>query len=139
MQWTMDSWRNFRALQQPQYDNIDELKAVEKKLNSLPPLIFAGEVRNLKENLKDVNNGNAFLLQGGDCAESFLNFSAVNIRDMFKVILQMAIVLTYSGGKPVVKIGRVAGQFAKPISRDFEEQKGIKLPSYRGDIINCFD
>lgn len=139
MQWTMDSWRNFRALQQPQYDNIDELKYAEKKLRLLPPLIFAGEVRNLKDSLKDVNDGNAFLLQGGDCAESFANFSAVNIRDMFKVILQMAIVLTYSGGKPVVKIGRVAGQFAKPRSSDFEEQNGIKLPSYRGDIINGFE
>lgn len=139
MQWKRDSWRNFKALQQPIYENKDELKATENTLKSLPPLIFAGEVRSLKERLGLVNSGKAFLLQGGDCAESFANFSAVNIRDMFKVILQMSIVLTYAGSKPVVKIARTAGQFAKPRSSDFEEQNGVKLPSYRGDIINGFE
>lgn len=139
MQWKKDSWRKFKALQQPNYENLDELKTAENRLKSLPPLIFAGEVRNLKERLGLVNTGDAFLLQGGDCAESFANFSAINIRDMFKVILQMSIVLTYAGSKPVVKIARTAGQFAKPRSNEFEEKNGAKLPSYRGDIINGFE
>ena len=102
-------------------------------------MVFAGEARSLKEELAKVCNGEAFLLQGGDCAESFTNFNANNIRDMFKVLLQMAIVLTFAGGYPVVKVGRVAGQFAKPRSSDFEEANGVKLPSYRGDIINGFE
>ena len=139
MNWTRSSWRNFNILQQPVYPNLDELKNVENKLASLPPLVFAGEVRNLKNALKDVAQGRSFLLQGGDCAESFLNFNANNIRDMFKVMLQMAIVLTFAGRCPVVKVGRVAGQFAKPRSSDYEEINGVKLPSYRGDIINGFE
>ncbi len=139
MTWNRDSWREFNILQQPKYPDLKELKEVEEKLKSLPPLVFAGEARSLKEELAKVCNGEAFLLQGGDCAESFTNFNANNIRDMFKVLLQMAIVLTFAGGYPVVKVGRVAGQFAKPRSSDFEEANGIKLPSYRGDIINGFE
>ena len=139
MEWTRDSWRKFNILQQPSYPDLDELKSVEDKLKGLPPLVFAGEARNLKEDLAKVCRGEAFLLQGGDCAESFANFNANNIRDMFKVMLQMAIVLTYAGRCPVVKVGRTAGQFAKPRSSDFEEINGIKLPSYRGDIINGFE
>ncbi|WP_149714303.1 class II 3-deoxy-7-phosphoheptulonate synthase [Campylobacter concisus] len=139
MTWNRDSWREFNILQQPKYPGLKELKEVEEKLKSLPPLVFAGEARSLKEELAKVCNGEAFLLQGGDCAESFTNFNANNIRDMFKVLLQMAIVLTFAGGYPVVKVGRVAGQFAKPRSSDFEEVNGVKLPSYRGDIINGFE
>lgn len=139
MTWNRDSWREFNILQQPKYPDLKELKEVEEKLKSLPPLVFAGEARSLKEELAKVCNGEAFLLQGGDCAESFTNFNANNIRDMFKVLLQMAIVLTFAGGYPVVKVGRVAGQFAKPRSSDFEEVNGVKLPSYRGDIINGFE
>ena len=139
MTWNRDSWREFNILQQPTYPNLKELTEAEEKLKALPPLVFAGEARSLKNELAKVCNGEAFLLQGGDCAESFTNFNANNIRDMFKVLLQMAIVLTFAGGYPVVKVGRVAGQFAKPRSSDFEEANGIKLPSYRGDIINGFE
>ncbi|MCD8213863.1 MAG: 3-deoxy-7-phosphoheptulonate synthase class II [Campylobacter sp.] len=139
MSWSRDSWREYKILQQPTYPSIAELNGVETKLKGLPPLVFAGEARNLKAELAKVCNGEAFLLQGGDCAESFMNFNANNIRDMFKVLLQMAIVLTFAGGCPVVKVGRVAGQFAKPRSSDFEEMNGVKLPSYRGDIINGFE
>ena len=139
MTWNRDSWREFNILQQPTYPNLKELKEAEEKLKALPPLVFAGEARSLKNELAKVCNGEAFLLQGGDCAESFTNFNANNIRDMFKVLLQMAIVLTFGGGCPVVKVGRVAGQFAKPRSSDYEEVNGVKLPSYRGDIINGFE
>jgi len=136
MSWRPDSWRNFHAKQQPVYRDLEKLAEVEKELRKCPPLIFAGEARNLKEKLASVSEGKAFLLQGGDCAESFAAFNADNIKDLFKAILQMAVVLTFSSGRPVVKIGRVAGQFAKPRSSDFEEIDGVKLPSYRGDIIN---
>lgn len=139
MSWSRESWREYKILQQPVYPDATELKSVETKLKGLPPLVFAGEARNLKAELAKVCEGKAFLLQGGDCAESFANFNANNIRDMFKVLLQMAIVLTFAGGCPVVKLGRVAGQFAKPRSSDFEEVGGVKLPSYRGDIINGFE
>ncbi|WP_086295890.1 class II 3-deoxy-7-phosphoheptulonate synthase [Campylobacter devanensis] len=137
--WNKDSWRDYNILQQPVYPDIANLRECEDKLSKLPPLVFAGEVRNLKDELAKVTQGHGFLLQGGDCAESFANFNAVNIRDMFKIILQMAIVLTFAGGCPVVKVGRVAGQFAKPRSSDYEEINGVKLPSYRGDIINGFE
>lgn len=137
--WNIDSWRDYKILQQPEYPNLEELKEVESRLKTLPPLIFAGEVRSLKKNLAKATLGESFLLQGGDCAESFSNFGAVNIRDTFKVMLQMAIVLTFAGGCPVIKVGRVAGQFAKPRSSDFEEIDGVRLPSYRGDIINGFE
>lgn len=139
MLWTTSSWKQFPIKQQPIYPDESALNLVLDKLEKLPPLIFAGEVRNLKERLKLVNKGEAFLLQGGDCAESFANFGAVNIRDMFKLLLQMAVVLTFAGSAPVVKIGRIAGQFAKPRSSDFEELNGMSLPSYRGDIINGFE
>ena len=137
--WNKDSWRDYNILQQPVYPDTSKLRECEDKLSKLPPLVFAGEVRNLKDELAKVTQGHGFLLQGGDCAESFANFNAVNIRDMFKIILQMAIVLTFAGGCPIVKVGRVAGQFAKPRSSDYEEINGVKLPSYRGDIINGFE
>ena len=134
--WKPNSWRDFPIKQQPTYPDLEKLKKVEKELSSYPPLIFAGEALNLKSQLADVVNGKAFLLQGGDCAESFSSFDANNIKNLFKVMMQMSVVLTFSGGCPVVKVGRVAGQFAKPRSSDFEEINGIALPSYRGDIIN---
>lgn len=134
--WSRNSWRNFPIKQQPIYPDKNALEDAEKVLNKFPPLVFAGEVRSLKNDLAKVCRGEAFLLQGGDCAESFSEFNADNIRDMFKVIMQMAVVLTFAGGCPIVKVGRLAGQFAKPRSSDFEEQNGVKLPSYRGDIIN---
>ncbi|MDR3346197.1 MAG: 3-deoxy-7-phosphoheptulonate synthase class II [Campylobacteraceae bacterium] len=134
--WSRTSWRDKPIKQQPLYPNKEKLKKVETELNKVPPLVFAGEVRNLTKSLAEVTKGKAFLLQGGDCAESFAEFGAVNIRDMFKVILQMAVVLTFAGGCPIVKVGRMGGQFAKPRSSDFEEIDGVKLPSYRGDIIN---
>lgn len=134
--WNPSSWRDFPIKQQPIYSDLEKLAKVEKELASYPPLIFAGEARNLKRDLAEVVKGNAFLLQGGDCAESFDAFNANNIKDLFKVMLQMSVVLTFSGGCPVVKVGRIAGQFAKPRSADFEEVNGISLPSYRGDIIN---
>jgi len=136
MSWTPSSWRDFPIKQQPTYQDQDKLKRVEAELASYPPLIFAGEARNLKEDLARVGRGEAFLLQGGDCAESFSSFGASNIKNLFKLMLQMNMILMYSSGKQVVKVGRVAGQFAKPRSSDFEEIDGVKLPSYRGDIIN---
>lgn len=135
MTWTPDSWRNFDALQQPTYRDQGEVDSVVKKLNDRPPLVFAGEARTLLDDLAKVSRGEAFLLQAGDCAESFES-SADSIRDRLKVILQMAIVLTYSAGVPVVKVGRIAGQFAKPRSSDVETQDGTELPSFRGHIVN---
>jgi len=134
--WNKSSWRNFNIKQQPTYPDLSELKKTEEEISKLPPLVFAGEVRKLKNEFAKVCEGKAFLLQGGDCAESFEEFNADNIRDMFKVMMQMAVVLTFAGGCPVVKVGRLAGQFAKPRSSDFEEKDGKKLPSYRGDIVN---
>ena len=134
--WDKSSWRTKKRHQMPEYKDLEELNKVENSLKSLPPLVFAGEVRNLKKDLAKVESGQAFLLQGGDCAESFDEFSADLIRDTFKVLLKMAVVLTFGGKKPVIKIGRMAGQFAKPRSSDFEIINGQKLPSYRGDIIN---
>ncbi|MGI9295589.1 MAG: class II 3-deoxy-7-phosphoheptulonate synthase [Pseudomonadales bacterium] len=137
--WTPGSWREKPIQQQPYYADQDALQVVEKQIAALPPLVFAEETRELRRQLADVCAGRAFLLQGGDCAESFADFSATNIRDTFKVLLQMAAVLTFSGRKPVVKVGRLAGQFAKPRSSDGETKDGIELPSYRGDIINSID
>ena len=136
MSWDKKNWRKKPRVQMPAYSNLDDLVSVEHSLEALPPLVFAGEVRNLREQLAKVGKGEAFLLQGGDCAESFSEFSANLIRDTFKVMLQMAVVLTFGSKKPVVKIGRMAGQFAKPRSADFEIVNDQKLPSYRGDIIN---
>ena len=136
MKWNKDSWRSLPIKQQPIYSNLDELKNTEIRLATLPPLVFAGEVRSLKKELASASLGKSFLLQGGDCAESFANYRADNIKNMFKVILQMSAVLTFAGSFPIVKVGRIAGQFAKPRSSDFEEINGVKLPSYRGDIVN---
>lgn len=134
--WSPSSWRTFPVKQLPSYPDMSRLIAVERELAEQPPLVFAGEARALKADLAKVANGEAFLLQGGDCAESFNEFRAKHIRDMFKVMLQMAVVLTFGGQCPVVKIGRIAGQFAKPRSADNETIDGVTLPSYRGDIIN---
>lgn len=134
--WSPDSWRNKPIVQVPEYPDTAALNAAEQKLRDYPPLVFAGEARNLRAQLADVAEGKAFLLQGGDCAESFAEFHPNNIRDTFRVLLQMAVVLTFASGKPVVKVGRLAGQFAKPRSSDVEEMDGVTLPSYRGDMIN---
>ncbi len=137
--WTKSDWRAKPRVQMPDYPDLGAVKAVEAQLAKYPPLVFAGEARKLKKALGEVAQGRAFLLQGGDCAESFAEFSADNIRDTFKVILQMAIVLTWGAKVPVVKVGRMAGQFAKPRSAPTEAMGGVELPSYRGDIINGFD
>lgn len=137
--WNKSDWRNKPRVQMPDYTDQAKLNAVEAQLAKYPPLVFAGEARKLKKALANVSRGDAFLLQGGDCAESFNEFSADNIRDTFKVMLQMAMVLTYGAKVPVVKIGRMAGQFAKPRSAPTEVKNGIELPSYRGDIINELD
>ena len=134
--WNIDSWRNFPVKHQPTYGDTNVLKNTEERLKSLPPLVFAGEARTLKEKLASVSEGKAFLLQGGDCAESFAEFNADNLRDTFRLILQMAAVLTYGASLPIVKVGRLAGQFAKPRSEATENRDGIALPSYLGDIIN---
>ncbi|SLN17961.1 Phospho-2-dehydro-3-deoxyheptonate aldolase [Pseudoruegeria aquimaris] len=135
-EWVKSGWRNKPRIQMPEYTDEAALKAVEAQLAKYPPLVFAGETRKLKAQLGKVSRGEAFLLQGGDCAESFAEFSADNIRDTFKVMLQMAMVLTYGAKVPVVKVGRMAGQFAKPRSAPTEVKDGVELPSYRGDIIN---
>ncbi len=136
MHWTPDSWRAFEARQQPLWPEADALERVEKTLSTLPPLVFAGEARNLRERLAQVSRGEAFLLQAGDCAESFDGFNADQIRDKLRVILQMAVVLTYSSGVPAVKVGRIAGQFAKPRSRPTETIDGTELPSFLGHMVN---
>lgn len=133
--WSPNSWEKYEAKQQANFDSA-ELKKVFEELSTVPPLVFAGEIRTLRKALSDVEKGNGFILQAGDCAESFDAFSAPSIREKLKVILQMAVVLTYSSGVPCIKIGRIAGQFAKPRSADFEARDGISLPSYRGDIVN---
>ncbi|MCZ6495210.1 MAG: 3-deoxy-7-phosphoheptulonate synthase class II [Alphaproteobacteria bacterium] len=137
--WTPSSWREKPILQQPDWPDAAKLAEVEATLANYPPLVFAGEARRLTEQLARVADGKAFLLQGGDCAESFAEFHADNIRDTFRVLLQMAVVLTYGASCPVVKMGRMAGQFAKPRTDDFETQDGVTLPSYRGDIVNGMD
>jgi 3-deoxy-7-phosphoheptulonate synthase len=135
--WTPSSWRAKPAKHLPNdYPDPAAVERVEATLRSMPPLVFAGEARRLKTLLGDVSAGKAFLLHGGDCAESFKEFAADNIRDTFRLLLQMAVVLTFAGGKPVVKVGRIAGQFAKPRSEATETIDGVTLPSYRGDIIN---
>ncbi|MGY6570423.1 MAG: class II 3-deoxy-7-phosphoheptulonate synthase [Salinarimonas sp.] len=137
--WTPESWRSKPIQQVPAYTDEAALQVVEKQLAGFPPLVFAGEARKLKKALASVAAGEAFLLQGGDCAESFAEHSADNIRDFFRVFLQMAVVLTFAGSCPVVKVGRIAGQFAKPRSAPTETVDGVELPSYRGDIINGID
>ena len=137
--WNKAGWRNKERIQMPDYMDQEALSAVESRLSSYPPLVFAGEARSLKNKLAAASRGEAFLLQGGDCAESFDEFNADMLRDTYKVMLQMAVVLTFGAKVPVVKIGRVAGQFAKPRSAATETVNGIELPSYRGDIINELD
>ena len=138
--WTPSSWRNKPAKHIPtDYPDLDELREVEATLKGYPPLVFAGEARRLKKRLGEVAMGKAFLMQGGDCAESFKEFHPDNIRDMFRVMMQMAVVLTYGAGQPVVKVGRIAGQFGKPRSSPVEVREGVELPSYRGDNINGMD
>ena len=138
--WTPSSWRNKPAKHIPtDYPDLDELREVEATLKGYPPLVFAGEARLLKKRLGEVAMGKAFLMQGGDCAESFKEFHPDNIRDMFRVMMQMAVVLTYGAGQPVVKVGRIAGQFGKPRSSPVEVREGVELPSYRGDNINGMD
>src|SRR6201995_1517804 len=134
--WSPDSWRGKPIVQVPDYPDPKALADVEAQLATFPPLVFAGEARNLKKALAQVASGDAFLLQGGDCAQSFAEHGANNIRDFFRLFLQMAVVLTYAGALPVVKVGRVAGQFAKPRSSPTEKIDGVELPSYRGDIVN---
>ena len=136
MTWKPNSWRNYPVVQMPTYPDESKVNSVEAKLSFKPPLVFAGEVQALKNSLALAEKGNAFILQGGDCAESFSQFSANGIRDTFKVLLQMAVILTYGSSIPIIKIGRIAGQFAKPRSSDVEIIDGIELPSYRGDMIN---
>ena len=136
MKWKPNSWRNYPVVQMPTYPDESKVNSVEAKLSFKPPLVFAGEVQALKKSLALAEKGNAFILQGGDCAESFSQFSANGIRDTFKVLLQMAVILTYGSSIPIIKIGRIAGQFAKPRSSDVEIIDGIELPSYRGDMIN---
>jgi 3-deoxy-7-phosphoheptulonate synthase len=137
--WTPQSWRAKPIKQVPSYPDAQAVADVEFRLRSYPPLVFAGEARKLTRQLGEVAEGRAFLLQGGDCAESFAEHGADNIRDFFRVFLQMAVVLTFGGSQPVVKVGRIAGQFAKPRSSDTETKDGVVLPAYRGDIINGID
>lgn len=137
--WTPETWRSKPVLQVPEYRDQAALEQMEAQIATYPPLVFAGEARKLKKQLGEVANGNAFLLQGGDCAESFAEHNADNIRDFFRVFLQMAVVLTYAASSPVVKVGRIAGQFAKPRSASTETIDGVELPSYRGDIVNDID
>ncbi len=137
--WTPSQWRNHPAAQQPSWPDADVLASVLRQLADKPPLVFLGEARSLQEGLARVAHGQAFLLQAGDCAESFKEFSAANIGDRLKVILQMSAILTYGTGVPVVKVGRIAGQFAKPRSEDTEVIGGITLPSFRGHIVHDDD
>src|SRR5271156_6542885 len=134
--WSPDSWRGKPIVQVPDYPDAKALADVEAQLTSFPPLVFAGEARNLKRALAQVAAGQAFFLQGGDCAESFAEHGANNIRDFFRLFLQMAVVLTYAAASPVVKVGRIAGQFAKPRTSPTEKRGTVELPVYRGDIIN---
>lgn len=137
--WTPDSWRTRPAKQLPSYDDAKGLSAAEAELHRMPPLVFAGEARTLKAQLADASQGKAFVLQGGDCAESFAEFGANKIRDTFRALLQMSVVMTFSGSMPVIKMGRMAGQFAKPRTEDTETINGVTLPAYRGDIVNGYD
>ena len=135
-EWAPTSWRSRPVEQQPEWPDDHALEQSLKVLSTLPPLVFAGEARGLRRSLAEVAEGRAFLLQAGDCAESFYDFTADSIRDKLKVILQMAVVLTYGGGVPVVKVGRIAGQFAKPRSSPYEVVAGERLPVFRGHIVN---
>ncbi len=137
--WTKSSWRKYPVLQQPNWPDTNRLEEILTTISTLPPLVFAGEIRDLKEQLAQASRGEAFLLQGGDCSEEFARCTAPNIRETLKVLLQMAVTLTYAGGKPVVKVGRIAGQYAKPRSSDTEMVNGVEIPSYRGDMANSIE
>jgi 3-deoxy-7-phosphoheptulonate synthase len=137
--WSVDSWQKKSIKQQPKYQNLDELSVVEDQLKNFPPLVSIDEIENLKSELAMVSRGEAFLLQGGDCAESFAEFSHKNLQGFFKTIMQMTIALMYGMKKPIVKVGRIAGQYAKPRSDDFETKGDKTMPSYRGDIINSIE
>jgi len=137
--WTKSSWHQYPALQQPNWPDKQKLDQVLTNLSLLPPLVFAGEIRELKKMLAQAVEGEAFLLQGGDCSEEFSSCTAPNIRESLKVLLQMAVILTYAGGKPVIKVGRIAGQYAKPRSSDTEMVNGVEIPSYRGDMANSVE
>ena len=134
--WTLDSWKKHKAAQQPDWGKTEQYLTVINKIKNYPPLVFAGEVRALKEQLSSAAQGQGFLIQGGDCAETFENFKADIIKDKLKVLLQMSLVLTYGASCNVIKVGRIAGQFAKPRSADMEKRGTIELPSYRGDAVN---
>ncbi len=138
-EWTKSSWQNFKAMQQPNWPDKKGYKAAVDTMAQLPPIVFAGETRVLREQLAAAAKGEAFLLQGGDCSEDFTNCTAPAIRENLKIILQMAVILSYAGGKPVIKVGRMAGQYAKPRSSDTETIDGVELPSYRGDMVNAPD
>lgn len=137
--WTKKGWKEFPAMQQPNWPDPAAYQAAVDAIGTMPPLVFAGEIRTLRALLADAARGEAFLLQGGDCAEDFARCTAPAIRETLKVILQMAVVLTYAGGKPVAKVGRIAGQYAKPRSSDTERVNGIEIPSYRGDMVNSME
>ena len=137
--WSKSSWHDYPVLQQPNWPDEATLNEVLQSISRLPPLVFAGEIRDLKASLARAVHGEAFLLQGGDCSEEFNRCTAPNIRDTLKILLQMAVTLTYAGGKPVVKVGRIAGQYAKPRSSDTEMVDGVELPSYRGDMANAVE
>ncbi|MBU0908749.1 MAG: 3-deoxy-7-phosphoheptulonate synthase, partial [Proteobacteria bacterium] len=138
-EWTKSSWQKFTALQQPKWPDQKAYQEAVDTIAKLPPLVFAGEIRDLKKQLAAAVEGKAFLLQGGDCAEDFTHCTAPGIRDSLKVILQMAVILSYAGGKPVIKVGRMAGQYAKPRSADTEMVNGKEISSYRGDMVNSFE
>lgn len=137
--WSKTSWQNYPALQQPNWPDKKEYDAAVSAISNLPPLVFAGEIRELKKMLADASQGKTFMLQGGDCAEDFSMCTAPAIRELLKVILQMTVILGYVGGKPIIKIGRMAGQYAKPRSSDTEIINGIELSSYRGDMVNSIE
>ncbi len=137
--WDINSWRNFPIKQQPVYKNTEHLQEIERTLSAFPPLASPSEIRALKSELADAALGNAFLLQGGDCAESFAEFNETNLRSFFRVMLQMTMALMYGAGKPVVKVGRIAGQFSKPRSDNLEKVGDKELPSYRGDMVNSME
>src|SRR5580698_10017454 len=137
--WNPSSWRAKPIRQVPDYPDLEALAAVETRLKTHPPLVFAGEARSLRARLAQVAEGKAFLLQGGDCAESFAEFHPDNIRDTFRVLLQMSVILTFAAAMPVVKLGRIAGQFAKPRTAEVETRGDVTLPSYRGDNVNAME
>ena len=131
-----ESWKKLKANQQPNWEELDTYSKIISELSTYPPLVFAGEVRSLKNQLAETAQGNGFLIQGGDCAETFVDFNADSIRDKLKILLQMSVVLTYGASCNVVKLGRIAGQFAKPRSSNIECRENVELPSYRGDAVN---